>query len=277
MPVAQNSTIDHSTELSPHLSLIVPCYNEEEAIEYTLPQLHDAFAKAGYRLQLVAVDNGSTDTTGAIINRLAVRYPLMICHRVEKNEGYGHGVLKALPLCTAPWVGIIPADGQVDAEDVARLFAAVAATQGRVLGKVRRRFRLDGIARKIFSASYNLFFRMLWPKIRSIDINGSPKILPRSAILNMKLESKDWILDPEMMVKAHLMGLSVLELNVFGRMRGTGMSHVHADTCWHFFRKLAWAKINRRWYRQLKSVEFTTPAKLDAPARPSTRVETSNT
>lgn len=276
MPAVKDTTFGNSSELHPHLSLIVPCYNEEEVIAYTLPQLHDAFAKAGYRLQLVAIDNGSFDDTGTIIKTLAEQYPLIMCHRVETNQGYGYGVLQAMPLCTAPWIGIIPADGQVDAEDVVRLFAAITATRGRVLGKVRRRFRLDGIPRKLFSASYNLFFRLLWPRIRSIDINGSPKILPRSAMRQMELESHGWILDPEIMVKAHYMGLSVLELNVFGRMRGAGMSHVRAITCLNFFARLVWAKISRRWFRQLKNTNFTAPDKLDPPIRPQPHVEVSN-
>src|SRR5262249_15974589 len=72
-------------------------------------------------------------------------------HRVERNEGYGNGVLSALPVCSAPWVGMIPADGQVDAEDVARLFDAMVACGGNALAKVRRRFRMDGLWRKIVS------------------------------------------------------------------------------------------------------------------------------
>ena len=51
---------------------------------------------------------------------------------IEVNDGYGNGILSGIPLCTAPWVGIIAADGQVDAEDVVRLFEAVTATNGSV-------------------------------------------------------------------------------------------------------------------------------------------------
>ncbi|MGH9673846.1 MAG: hypothetical protein ACRD44_11755, partial [Bryobacteraceae bacterium] len=50
--------------------------------------------------------------------------------------------------------------------------------------------------------------------------------------------SKGWLLDPEIVVKAGYLGLRILELNVFARMRGTGLSHVRAGTCWEFFRDL---------------------------------------
>lgn len=227
-----------SDKARPDISFVVPCYNEEASIGYTIPRLLTAFSRAGYRLELVMVDNGSGDGTGDLIKRLAAKNPAVIYHRVEKNEGYGNGVLSGFALCTAPWIGIIPADGQVDAEDVVRLYEAVAATNGNVLAKVRRRFRMDGLWRKAVSTGYNMFVRLLWPRLGSIDINGSPKIIPRDSLAAMRLKSKGWFLDPEIMIKANYMGLRVLEFNVFGRLRGNGLSHVRIWTCWEFFRNL---------------------------------------
>jgi glycosyltransferase involved in cell wall biosynthesis len=217
----------------------MPCFNEREVVGYTIRRLVGAFRAAEYWPEVIAVDNGSSDDTGAIICAMQTDYPgLVVHHRVERNEGYGHGILSGLPLCTAPWVGIIPADGQVDAEDVVRLYEALISSNGPVMGKVRRRFRMDGLKRKLTSTVYNLFVRALWPKLGSLDINGNPKILPRDAANAMRLESKGWCLDPEIMVKAHYMGMRVLEFNVFARMRGGGVSHVRAETCWEFFSTL---------------------------------------
>ncbi|MGH9174915.1 MAG: glycosyltransferase family 2 protein, partial [Vicinamibacterales bacterium] len=186
----------------PDVSLVVPCYNEEAIVAYTLQRLHAAFRKAGYAVELVAVDNGSSDRTGDIIRELSAQYPGIVCHRVEVNQGYGHGVVSGITRCTAPWIGMIPADGQVDAEDVVRLYEAVIATDGYVLGKVRRRFRLDGLYRKFVSTSYNVLVRVMFPRLQSIDINGTPKLLPAHVIRAMELESSGWVLDPEIMIKA---------------------------------------------------------------------------
>jgi glycosyltransferase involved in cell wall biosynthesis len=222
----------------PDLSLIIPCYNEEDVAEYTMQRLLGAFRDAGHLLEIIAVDNGSTDGTAAILDRLEREEPEIRKARVEVNQGYGFGVLTGIPFCRGRWAGIIPADGQVDAEDVVRLFDAADSSGGRVLAKVRRRFRMDGLFRKIVSISYNFFFRALWPRIASLDINGSPKILPREVFQGMDLVSRDWVLDPEIMVKAHARGLRILEVNVFARMRGGGTSHVRATTCWGFFYRL---------------------------------------
>ncbi len=222
----------------PELSFIMPCYNEEEGIGYTVPRFARAFARAGYRLEIVACDNGSSDRTGAILEELAAQGLPLVPHRVEVNEGYGNGILRSVPLCRAPWIGIIPADGQVDAEDAVRLYEAVMGSDGRVIAKVYRRFRMDGPVRSVVSFVYNLFMTLLWPRIGSFDVNGSPKIIHRDVLGEMCLESRDWLLDPEMLIKAQYLGIRVIEMNVFARMRERGSSNVTAVTAWEFVRRL---------------------------------------
>lgn len=216
------------------LSLIMPCYNEQEVLPYTIPQLVQAFERAGHRFELVACDNGSTDRTGAIIKEFAARGLPVVPHRIEVNAGYGNGIIQSIAVCSGTWIGTVAADGQVDAEDVARLFEVLKHTDGNVLGKVRRRFRMDGLRRKIVSVLYNAFVRVLWPHLGSIDVNGMPKMLHRNVLAAMQLESKDWFLDPEMVIKAHYLGVRILEMNVFARMRSHGLSHVRASACIEF-------------------------------------------
>jgi len=43
----------------PDLSLVIPCYNEESNVGYTIPRLLQAFERAGRQLEVIAVDNGS--------------------------------------------------------------------------------------------------------------------------------------------------------------------------------------------------------------------------
>jgi glycosyltransferase involved in cell wall biosynthesis len=242
----------------PDVSFVMPCYNEQEAIPYTIPQLLQAFEKVGVFVELVACDNGSRDRTGDIIRGFAAQGLSVVYHRVDINEGYGNGILSAMPVCTAPWVGVIPADGQVDAEDVVRLFEVVRHSDGLVVGKVRRRFRMDGFLRKIVSILYNAFVWMLWPRLGSIDINGLPKIIHRDVLSAMQLESKRWFLDPEIMIKAHYLGVRVIEMNVFARMRANGLSHVRASTCLEFFVSLLRFKFGgglAAWRKSHPSVE----------------------
>lgn len=222
----------------PHISLVMPCYNEEESLPYSVPRLLRAFERAGYRLQLVAVNNGSRDRTWALINEYAAAHPEITPVMVETNIGFGNGILAGLPHATARWVGTVAADGQVDAEDLVRLYEAAVGTDGAVLVKVRRRFRMDGFLRKIISVGYNSFVWSLWPGLGTLDVNGQPRLMRRERWEEMNLQSTNWLLDPEMVIKAHYMGLRILELNVFARMRSNGLSHVRLATCWEFFTHL---------------------------------------
>ncbi len=241
------------------VSFIMPCYNEAENVGYTVPKLLDAFTNAGHRIQLITVNNGSADRTGEMLADLARRFPQVVVVTVERNQGYGHGVLSGLPHAAAPWIGTVAADGQVDAEDVVRLYEAVSVTRMPTFGKVRRRFRMDGPIRKVISVGYNLFVHVLWPGIGSLDVNGNPRLLPRDVVAAMDLRSRNWFLDPEMLIKAHYMGVRILEVNVFARMRGNGLSHVRASTCWEFFRALLQFRFSRDLDRWRQGVGRSAP------------------
>jgi glycosyltransferase involved in cell wall biosynthesis len=249
-PTAESQT----AQALPDLSLIVPCFNEEDVIGYTLPRLCKAFERAGYKLELIACDNGSHDQTGAIIARLAAAGHPIVPFRVEVNEGYGNGILKSLPRCRAEYVGVIPCDGQVDAEDVVRLYESVSTASGSVVGKVHRRFRLDGPDRAVVSFFFNVLMGVLWPRLGTFDVNGNPKILRRADFERLGLVSKDFLIDAELLVKSHYIGLRVLEMNVFARMRDRGVSHVRASTPLVFLVGLIGLRFGRTlraWRRRL--------------------------
>jgi polyisoprenyl-phosphate glycosyltransferase len=240
---------------SPEFSLVVPCYDEQETIPFTIPALCAAFEKGGVALELIAVDNGSRDRTGEILQSFAARGLPVVVHRVDVNQGYGWGVLQGFSQARARWIGMIPCDGQVDPEDVVKLFEAVRYTDGKVLGKVRRRFRMDGPVRKVVSIAYNAFVFCLWPSLGSIDVNGTPKIVHRDVLRRLDLRSRRWFLDPELMIKAHYLGVRVIEMNVFARMRSHGLSHVRATTCWEFFSTLLGYRFGSELARWRKTAE----------------------
>lgn len=231
---------------APALSLVLPCYDEEDVVEKTVEDLFAAFGRAGKTLEIVAVDNGSDDRTGEILERLSRKHPTLLTVRVPVNLGYGHGILEGMPRATAPWVGILCADGQVAPEDVARVFLAAEGSVEPALFKVRRRFRRDGLRRKIVSVVYNLLMAGLFPGLGSIDVNGNPKFLPRISLEQMRLESSDWFLDAEMMLEARRLGLRVVETDVAGFARAGGASNVRASTCLEFARNILRARFGKR-------------------------------
>ena len=231
----------------PDLSLTVPCYNEEDSLRNTVQQLVESFRGKGIHVELVLVDNGSIDQTRKIIDELISEGLPVVKEVVEHNQGYGHGVLCGFRSCRGKFVGIIPADNEVDARDVVQLYEILSQSKTPKLVKVRRRFRMDGFKRKVTSIIYNFSANALFLGLGSIDLNGSPKILPRDYLERMKLESKDWFLDAEIIIKAKQMGLPVYEMNVIAQLRQDGISHVRMVACWEFFLNLLKYRFQKKW------------------------------
>ena len=219
----------------PQISLVMPCYQEEESIGETAPDLVHAFNDAGIDLDLVMVDNGSTDRTGVIIDELIARGLPIRKVRVELNRGYSNGIQCGYEVCaSAPVIGHVCADGQVSAEDVVRTFRLMEGREERIVAKVRRRFRQDDFRRKIVSLIYNVGMHLLFGKLGAIDLNGTPKMYSRKNLERMDLQSRDWFLDPEIMIKAKALGLRVIEIDVEGYARHGGTSHFRAQTLLEF-------------------------------------------
>lgn len=265
-------------DVTPAVSLVMPCYNEEACLRRTATDLVEAFAAKSIPLQLVLVDNGSRDRTGGIIDELIAQGLPVSRVTVPVNLGYGHGVLQGLSRCTAPMVGYLCADGQVAAAEAVRTYEEARDAGVPALAKVRRRFRKDSWRRRLVSILYNLGMPVLFGWLNSIDLNASPKILPRESMLLMELQSKDWFLDPELMIKAKRMGLRVLERDVEGLPRAGGKSSVRYSTCLQFIRNILRYRFEGALPEWERSVQLhrrasaeASPAGVPAPGQSSLR------
>lgn len=228
---------------APALSLVMPALNEQEAIGATVRDLLDSFAAAAIALELIVVDNGSTDRTGAIVTELAAADPRVRLLRRDSGHGYGGGIRAGLTQAHAPWVGWINADGQIAPSDVVRVARAALAAPGPALVKVRRASRADGFERVVVTIGWNLLANLLFPSLRSADVNGSPKLVRREWLAAHPLHSEDWFIDPELLLAARRAGIAVIEIAVAGLARGGGRSHVRLATLVEFFTNLVKARL----------------------------------
>lgn len=222
----------------PDFSLVIPCYNEENAIANTAIRIAEEFRIHKVDLELILVDNGSKDHTGEAIDALITDGWPVRKVRVDVNQGYGYGVLCGINAAQGRWVGFSCADEQVEAHDVYKLYNLASKSSTPKLFKVRRRFRLEGVIRRIVSSSYNLLTSAMFGNLGSMDLNANPKLMPREYAQAMRLASKDWFLDAEVMIKARMLNLPVFEMNVFSLMRSEGASNVKPATCWEFLANL---------------------------------------
>ena len=218
-------------------SLVLPFYNEEECVEEVVKSLISGIRKEKIPLKVVLVNNGSTDKTGAIIEKLKQNFAEVSVVSVTKNKGYGYGILQGLTSCKTPYLGFMVGDGQTEARGVVKVVRALQKDPSLDVCKVVRLERHDGIGRQIVSFTYNLLFSSIF-FLPMKDVNGTPKFLKRDAYQKMKLSSTDWFIDAELILKAKLYDLKLKEVPSVYHERETGQSHVKGATFVEFLKNL---------------------------------------
>ena len=104
------------------LSAVVPVYNGAEGLERCLESIRGSSAAGGNAtLELVVVDDASTDATPRIIERFRERFPEIVVVRHEANRGVGEARNTGLVHATGEWVAWVDADDTVAPEWFARL------------------------------------------------------------------------------------------------------------------------------------------------------------
>ncbi len=218
------------------LGLSIPLFNEEASCGRVISDLDDTLAAAGIEHVLLLVDNGSTDATPSIVDRLAEERPTCRPLHLPENAGYGGGILAGLRALDTPILGWHWGDGQVAPEVVAAAWRLLVEG-GYDLVKTRRIERQDGLQRRIVSTIYNGVMTGLFASpVR--DVNGCPKLMRREIYERLAPSSTDWFLDPEVVLSAAEAGLPWGELTCVMRPREGGASNVSGHTLAEFLRHL---------------------------------------
>ncbi len=218
---------------TPPLSLTIPLYDEEGNVARVVQALLDTFRKAEVPLTLILVDNGSRDGTRAIVQRLEREEPEVRGVYLDKNQGYGGGILAGMETAESPLLGYMWGDGQVGADDVIRVYRRLVSDDVDV-AKARRVQRMDGWQRAIVTRVYNTSALWLF-HVTSTDANGCPKIFTRDAWERLGPPiSSDWFLDPEIMIGVAEQVMKLAEVDVVARARDFGVSKVGMGTVLEF-------------------------------------------
>jgi glycosyltransferase involved in cell wall biosynthesis len=226
--------------MRPHLSIVLPFYNEEACVTQVIADLDTALKSAGFVYEIVAVQNGSHDRTGKILDQLAAAYPALRVVVVPVNRGFGYGLIQGMAASTGEVVGFMPGDGQIDPAVVAPLLRKMEES-GAEVAQGRRITRGDGWLRWFVSKSFNLLVALLFT-LPTRDINGHPKLMRRRCYETLDLRSADSFLDAEILLKGQRLGARFCQLDLDFRRRETGHSSVRIGTCVEFVRNLLKAR-----------------------------------
>jgi dolichol-phosphate mannosyltransferase len=104
------------------LSVVIPAYNEEESIPYTLRTLHSALKKYNIPHEICVTNDNSKDGTLRVLDELSVEIPELVYYTNPGPNGFGYAVRYGLERFTGDCVAVFMADMSDDPDDLVRYY-----------------------------------------------------------------------------------------------------------------------------------------------------------
>ncbi len=205
---------------APALSIVLPVHNQADHIGAVVDGYVHALSRiavAGYELVLVA--NACSDASAEVCRELAERHEQVRVLDLPRG-GWGHAVRAGIARARGDYV-CYTNTARTSAE-ILTLLIAYHRTYPEVVIKANRKVR-DNWRRRLGSLIYNLECRALFDTA-AWDVNGTPKVFPRSFAKLLALSRDDDLLDAEFALVCQREGYPLIEVPVLTTQRHGGRS-----------------------------------------------------
>ena len=200
------------------LTVFFPCYNEEPNVENTTLAALKALPKFSDDFEIIIVNDGSTDRTAELADRLAAEHPAVRAVHNNPNLGYGGALQRGFREATKPWVFYTDGDGQFDFEEIGRLLPLLE--QFDIVSAYRLN-RQDSLLRKCNAFAWTTLVNLLF-SLRLRDIDCAYKIFPRSLFDEIEMKSMGALIDTEILARAKRLGYTIGQTGVHHFARAAG-------------------------------------------------------
>ena len=218
-PVPQPATYGHGTASAPMptrtaLTLIFPCYNEAERLPQTLAAYLAELSRRPGEVEVLVVDDGSTDQTFAVARAVAARDERVRVIRRQPNHGKGFGVRTGVLEANGELIVFTDADGSYGPGEVSRVTAALADAPVAI-GSRPAGWATGPPARRLASRLFNRAIQALLG-LPFRDTQCGLKGFRRQAALEVFGRSRldGFAFDVEVLFLARRLGLAVSEVLV---------------------------------------------------------------
>ena len=221
---------------TPGRSLVIPCYNEAANLPLLVARCRECFAGSG--VETVLVDNGSTDDSPAVLKTLLAGDPRIGSVRVDKNQGYGFGILSGLAAARGAVLGWTHADMQTDPADFLKAAALFDASPDPENLFVKGRRRRRPLGDEVFASGMAAFETLLLGK-PLIDINAQPTVFHRNFFDRWTAPPHDFSLDlyAYFQAKAHRLEVKRVDVIFGARAHGTSRWNLNWQAKRKFIRR----------------------------------------
>lgn len=206
------------------LSIVVPALNEEEIIQESIEEMIDEFSKKKISYEIIVVNNGSTDRTQEILEKLAKKRKTLKVLNL-KEMGFGLALIEGFRIAKGDYIGYNCADGQVPPSEITRIYE-FALKYNWDVAKADRLTKYKKVYRRLLSRVYNLIAKLLF-FIPVSDINGYPLIMKRKVYESMDLKMKNFTIQIEIQHKAIKNNFKIKEIPIVYEERKAGKDKVN--------------------------------------------------
>ena len=213
--------INHKT-----LSIVIPCYNEENTISECLENVLK-IADENLSLEIIIVDDCSSDKSPEIINQYAQKYSEIKSVKLEKNSGKGAALRTGFMEATGDYVAVQDADLEYDPQDLKKLLEPLISGKADVV--LGSRFSSSGVHRVLYFWHYmgNKFLTFLsnmFTDLNLTDMETCYKVFKREIIQDIELKENRFGFEPEIVAKIAQRRLKIYEMGIsyFGRTYAEG-------------------------------------------------------
>lgn len=208
-----------------HLSVAAPAYNESAGIEAVIANWH-GFLSAQKELagfEIVICNDGSTDGTGDILDRLVLSYPELRPLHFARNQGAAAALNAAIAATKGDWVLLLDSDGQFAIENLPQMLAALRRSGG--LAAIGIRQKRDAAFAQFGSWASGWACNLVHGS-RMQDFNSAFKLVWGPLLRGLGLEARGMNYSTEVTSRLLERGIVPVEVRIEHRPRAAGTSHM---------------------------------------------------
>jgi dolichyl-phosphate beta-glucosyltransferase len=207
---------------APELSIVIPCYNEEQRLPRTIEQIERYFDGKRVSYELILVDDGSSDGTRMIMDSAAERNPAVRLEALPQNRGKGRALAEGVAAARGAEILVTDADLSTPIEELDKLRAELRKGAGVAIGsRALKESRVEvsqPIYRVLMGKAFNLLVQVvLLPGIWDTQCGFK---LFRADVAHdafAALTTDGFGYDPEVLYRAKRRGVRIAEVPVVWR------------------------------------------------------------
>lgn len=207
------------------ISIAAPAYNEASSIELLLASWVNFLSNyPGIEsYEIVICNDGSTDSTGELLDQLAINIPQLKPVHFSKNQGAAAALTRAISCTSYEWVLLIDSDGQFPIENLTKLECGISHGAFAVIGA--RETKSDSFGARFGTWISGLFCNYLYGTSYK-DFNSALKLISGDLLRSLVLEAKGLNYSTEITARVLELGIQFSEVPAEHLERRAGISNM---------------------------------------------------